>query len=219
VAERTSGLAAQASSSPAQLRALYDDWSPTYDADLASWGYVLPRQVADALTDFDRSGLVLDAGCGTGLVGHALAGHRMSTHQPSRVIGIDLSSSSLVEAASRSVYGDLLQTDLCRRLPFQDESFTSVVSVGVFTYLTNPGPTVSELLRVARPGGSVVFSQRTDLWEQRDCTRLVDDLVAMGACTAMVGAPQPYLPGHPEYADEIGAIITRLTKPARHGLD
>ena len=66
-----------------KLRAYYQDWAKTYDDDVASHGYGLPSMmvhtVEAALTALagedgriDRSVKVLDAGCGTGLVGAAL---------------------------------------------------------------------------------------------------------------------------------------------------
>ena len=74
-------------SDPDEARALYDEWAGTYDDDLASdsQGYVAPAVAADAVARASGvDGEILDAGCGTGLVGVALAerGRGASTGRP-----------------------------------------------------------------------------------------------------------------------------------------
>ena len=66
----------------------YDTWAETYDDDIRSWSYTAPEVVAEiVVTRMPDVTSVLDAGCGTGLVGHALraAGFLGEIH------GIDLS--------------------------------------------------------------------------------------------------------------------------------
>lgn len=88
-------------------------------------------------------------------------------------------------------------------------------SVGVFSYVRDTAATVAELLRVVQPGGSVIFTQRTDLWDQRDDAGLVRRLQDAGDCTAVVSEPMPYLPGHPDFGTEIGIRHVTLTRPNR----
>ena len=63
------------------LMAVYDDWAANYDHDLMdNWGYSTPARVADFLKRYLTvdDALILDAGCGTGLVGTALVANGLS---------------------------------------------------------------------------------------------------------------------------------------------
>ena len=222
------GLAAQFDAAPADVAALYDDWVATrYDADLAAWGYDAHVRAADMLstllstslssslsTSLSSSGSepasnspVLDAGCGSGLVGAEL---RLRGIEP--VIGGDFSPASVETARSRGVYHDVVELDLNRPLPFADGEFRAVVSVGVFSYLTDSEATIRELLRIVQVGGPVVFTQRTDLWEERDFAQLLGDLADAGVCDVTVSSPEPYLPLHPEFGGDIGVHYATLIR-------
>jgi predicted TPR repeat methyltransferase len=209
------GLAAQFKANPTQVASLYDDWVASgYDADLVAWGYDAPRVAAGLVVEAlstrrsgDLGGPVLDAGCGTGLVGTEL--RRLGVD---RITGGDFSPASVDTARSRGVYDEVVALDLNAPLDFADGRFRAVTSIGVFTYLTDSAATMSELLRIVEPSGFVVFTQRTDLWAERDFDLLVSSFVDAGRCAATVSAPSPYLPGHPEFGEHIGIRYTTLTK-------
>ena len=218
--EAGEGLAAQFHAAPADVAALYDDWVVTrYDADLAAWGYdahvraadmistLLPELGSTLLSTSASEGPVLDAGCGSGLVGAEL---RQRGIEP--VIGGDFSPASVETARSRGVYDEVVELDLNRPLPFADGQFRAVVSIGVFSYLTDSEATIRELLRIVQVGGPVVFTQRTDLWAERDFARLLSDLADEGLCAVTVSSPQPYLPLHPEFGGDIGVHYATLTR-------
>ena len=58
---------------PASVKQLYDDWAEGYNANLTAWGYDAPQVGVSYLTGHvDPGAPVLDAGCGTGLVGQHL---------------------------------------------------------------------------------------------------------------------------------------------------
>ncbi len=196
------GLSGQFSSSPAEVADLYDDWADGYDDDVASWGYEVPSLLVARLGAIDRSSPVLDAGCGTGQAGIALRAAGFSD-----VTGIDYSRASLESARKRQVdaqpvYRSLAHLDLTQPLPFASDSFGAVLSAGVFTYLPDIRSVVLELARVCHPNGRVVFSQRTDLWESRQCEDVLEALRPEVVSLAW-SEPQSYLPGHPEYGSDI----------------
>jgi predicted TPR repeat methyltransferase len=147
-----------ASQGEAQLRERYDVWAADYDRDLDDLKWMAPQAGAERCAHFAKSGAeILDAGCGTGLVGVSLAamGH-------TRVVGFDLSTGMLERSAERGVYTELHQGSLLDRLPFDDGRFGSVVSVGVFTLGHVDGSAFAELARVTEPGGHVSFTFRDD---------------------------------------------------------
>lgn len=204
-------LADQFGASIEEVIALYEEWaaSGTYDRDVDDWGYEAPdrgaSKVADAMARYP--GRVLDAGCGTGLVGAALAAVGVDD-----IVGGDVSPASLEVARDRGVYTDLIPLDLTAPLDLADGSFAATVSIGVFTYVADLDTALRELLRVVAPGGSVIFTQRTDLWAERNCDAILTDLVDEGLCTADITGPQPYLPGHPEFGDAVHIRYVTLVK-------
>jgi SAM-dependent methyltransferase len=144
-----------------QLRERYDVWAADYDSDLGDLSWTAPQAGAERCHHFAAPGAeILDAGCGTGLVGVSLAelGH-------SKVVGFDLSAGMLQRSADRGVYADLVQGSLLERLPFADGRFGSVVSVGVFTHGHVDGSAFAELARVTRSGGHVSITFRDDVMD------------------------------------------------------
>lgn len=205
------GLVASSEAPSDAIESLYDAWVTDYERDVLRWGYDAPevsaRRLAKA-TD-PRSVRVLDAGCGTGLTGVALASAGFV-----RVTGIDLSSASLAHAARRQVYDATVQVDLATGLPFGDDEFGALLCCGVLSYVHDVRSALAEFLRVVAPGGAVVFTQRTDLWADRETQQGIDDLVEAGRCSADVSGPQPYLPAHPEFTDSIGIRYVTLSVEA-----
>jgi ubiquinone/menaquinone biosynthesis C-methylase UbiE len=76
--------------------------------------------------------------------------------------GIDLSRAMLDVAQKRGIYNDLQQMVLGEHLDFSDNYFSAVVSKGVFTENHAPPESFDELIRVAKPGGYIIFSVRSD---------------------------------------------------------
>jgi predicted TPR repeat methyltransferase len=145
-----------------ELRERYDVWAADYDSDLGDLGWSAPQAAAVACARFARPDVeVLDAGCGTGLVGVSLAAMGFN-----RIVGFDLSPGMLRRSAERGVYSELLEGSLLERLPFDDGRFGSVVSVGVFTYGHVDGSAFGELARVTARGGYITITFRDDTVDQ-----------------------------------------------------
>lgn len=202
------GLTDQSKSPPARICKLYDSWAVNgYEKDILSWGYDAHGRVASIVVDHlkQQPGAVLDAGCGTGLVGAAL-----HAEQVRDLVGGDFTPACVKAARERGVYTSVDHLDLNKRLVFDDDQFAIAVSVGVFTYIKDTQAAIAELLRVTKPGGLVLFTQRTDVWKERHCDAIIKSFEAAGTCKATLSEPQPYLPGHPDYSDKIRIIYTTL---------
>ncbi len=143
---------------PEANRELYASWAETYESVfLAKNDYEYHQHVAAAfcaaqgnLDELD--GPVLDVGCGTGVVGAELARLGVGV-----IDGIDISPEMLAKAAVKnhdghSTYRQLLEADLTERLDLEGGSYAGIVSAGAFTHGHLGPESVSELLRVARPG-------------------------------------------------------------------
>jgi predicted TPR repeat methyltransferase len=197
------------SADSAEVVRRYDGWAASYDAELAEWAYEAPDVVADfvvgqGITD----GPVLDAGCGTGLVGRALrrAGYR------GEIEGLDASSQSLAVARASGEYRSLEVADLRRPLDIGDDRFGGLTCVGVMTYLSDVEACWREFARVVRPGGVIAVTQRDDLWADRGCQDVIDRLAADDVWAVVeVTGPRPYLPRNAGFGDAIGVryVVTR----------
>ncbi|MDW3213699.1 MAG: class I SAM-dependent methyltransferase [Ilumatobacteraceae bacterium] len=180
----------------------YDDWAGRYDDDLVDWSYEAPDVAARMLLEHGPNpSRVLDAGCGTGLVGRAL---RRAGHE-GELVGIDVSAASLELADRTGAYSATRAADLQQPLGFDDGSFAGLICVGVMTYVPGVEAAWREFARVVAPGGVVVVTQREDLWDERECRSVIDTLSDEGVWTPIeVTEAQPYLPGNDQYSDAIG---------------
>jgi ubiquinone/menaquinone biosynthesis C-methylase UbiE len=182
----------QGSTDPGEIAGRYDEWAESYDADLDSWAYQAPVVVARlVVTHHPEAGSVLDAGCGTGLVGRALR----ATGFTGRIEGLDVSRSSLRVAHRSGAYDALGPADLQQPLDVTEDAVDVLVCAGVMTYLPDVEAVWREFARVVRPGGLVVTTQREDLWIPRDCQGVIDRLEAEGVWTSLDSrGPAAYLP-------------------------
>lgn len=197
------------SADPASVGAYYDDWAERYDADLHDWAYRAPQIVATLLLEQTPETLsVLDAGCGTGMVGRALraAGFDGEIH------GVDLSEASLAIARESGWYTSLATANLQESLVFGDNSFDALACVGVMTYVPDVEACWREFCRIVRPGGVVAVTQRQDIWESRHCRAVVEHLHDEDVWQPIwISDAQPYLPDNEEFADRIGVHYVAAT--------
>lgn len=143
------------------LARLYDGWSASYDADMARVGYRHPSIALALLTRHAPRGAapVLDAGCGTGVLGEwlVIAGYPV-------VEALDISAGMLEVAAQRGCYAALHRAALGERLPFADGHFAAIIAAGVFSTGHVGIDGLDDLLRVCRPGGVIVLTVKDALW-------------------------------------------------------
>jgi predicted TPR repeat methyltransferase len=147
-----------------ELAEAYTNWAGDYDRDtLNKMGYVGPH-VAASMLDYhlaSKDCRVLDAGCGTGLVGEML--HRMGYEN---VDAMDFSKDMLDEAEKKGVYRKLFREDMNENLAIPDDSYDATICVGTFTY-AHVGPhAFDELVRVTRPGGHICFTIRDGAYQE-----------------------------------------------------
>lgn len=94
-------------------------------------------------------GKVLDIGIGAGpLV-------KRMVQQGAQVYGVDLSTPLLRRVRRR---GAVPVQAVGQKMPFRSKSFDSAISIDVIGHVKKPGPLISEMKRVLKPGGTMVFN-------------------------------------------------------------
>ncbi|KAL4911202.1 hypothetical protein BDW74DRAFT_172668 [Aspergillus multicolor] len=152
--------------------ALYEEWAASYNNDLAdaSQDYVAPLLTAQTALQLIKnvSGPVsiLDAGCGTGLVGQALS--TLSKGKGDLTIdGADLSPSMLKVAKDTKVYQELTKVDLTLPVNKAGDSYDVVTCCGTFTRgHVGPDPALREFIRLVKPGGVIVATVLHEIWQE-----------------------------------------------------
>jgi predicted TPR repeat methyltransferase len=156
-----------------QLTSLYDQWAANYDADMQQIGYLHAPVITGLISRHvpQRDAAMLDAGVGTGAIGNIL-----SLIGYNNLSGIDMSQGMLEVADKRGVYTDLRQGVLGETLPFPDGAFDAIYSTGTFTNGHAPASAFPELVRILEPGGVLLFTVGTIIWEEKGFRHMLDAL-------------------------------------------
>ncbi|MBM9614860.1 class I SAM-dependent methyltransferase [Desulfobulbus rhabdoformis] len=148
-----------------ELMDAYGEWANEYEKDTVDrFGYVAHIESADAFEQVmsHKGAYILDAGCGTGLVGKEL-----SQRGYQKVDALDCSEQMLGEARDKKVYHELFQADMSKRLEFEDNRYDAVICTGTFTYGHVQADAFEELVRITKPGGIICFTIREGAFD--DC--------------------------------------------------
>lgn len=192
---------------PSEHIALYDKWASTYNDDVMgpSTLYVGPKNTADAVLAHNGKidGAILDAGCGTGLSGVALA------QAGAKIIdGIDVSPGMLKLAKDTKVYRDLWPVDMTKPIEQPDNFYDVVTCVGTFTTgHVGPTPALEELVRVMKKGGLLVATILDNLWKPEGFETEVQRLREIGAVDVLSTDVEDYRRG-----DQARAVYLVLRK-------
>lgn len=193
--------AVYAAESPAALAAAYDAWAASYEAEMRAAGYRHPLIVTALLArHLPPGGPVLDAGCGTGLLGEWLG---LLGYGP--LDGLDLSPGMLAVAAGKGAYATLTQAALGGDLPFPPGRFAGIACAGVFTTGHVGAEALPGLAAVAAPGAVFVVTVKAPLWE----AGFAATAAAAGWCEVEVTAPYRSMPGEDATVPSRAAVFRR----------
>lgn len=142
---------------PAFVRALFDQYADRFDQHLVGkLGYGVPGRLREALGRLgtgEGAGLrVLDAGCGTGLMGveaRGLAG---------TLAGFDLAPRMVEKARARGVYDRLWVGELVEAFQAEPGAWDLLLAADVLVYLGDLDPVMRAAATALVPGGRFAFS-------------------------------------------------------------
>ena len=158
-------------------RDFYDTWANSYDSVVSENGYATPARCAAALAERigDKSGPILDIGCGTGISGTALKAVGFPT-----LDGCDFSAEMLAQAKDKNVYRDLFNTNLEEPFPFKPGTYAHLAAIGVLNPGHAPASTLDDVLMLLDSGGLFVFSLNDHALEDKSYEARINEHVDCG---------------------------------------
>ena len=146
----------------------YDQSAKVYDTQYSEEQEAKMKAALNCLKLRSNS-VVLDAGCGTGLLFPHIA------KRVKEVVGLDFSSRILQEAKRRTK--QLSNTALLRadadQTPFQNQTFDAVFAVTLLQNTSNPLYTLEEIKRVSKTQAVLVATGLKKEFTQRSFTKLL----------------------------------------------
>ena len=149
---------------PEEILKYYQDWTKEnkYNQDMVDLNYVAPKETVLVLKKYaaDNNWKILDAGCGTGLVGIELKKNGYSN-----IEGVDLSQ-NMLDLIPRNIYKKIEKVDLNKPLKFNTNMYDAVTCVGTFTYGHVKPQALNELIRIIKNKGLICFTINEGVYEK-----------------------------------------------------
>ena len=149
---------------PEELLKYYQDWTKKskYNQDMIDWNYTAPQETVSVLKKyvFNKNCKILDAGCGTGLVGIELKKNGYSN-----IEGIDFSQ-DMLNLVPQKVYKKIEKVDLNKPLKFETNMYDVVMCIGTFTYGHVKPQALDELIRITKNKGLICFTINEGIYEE-----------------------------------------------------
>lgn len=180
----------------------YDRWAGVYDRDLDQGEYQQPKRCAEALFELvsDSDIKILDVGCGTGLSGLSL---KEKGYQ--HVDGCDLSQGMLDRASKLNIYGHLFTCNLNEPpLDVKDNVYDAITAVGVFSFGHIMPEAVDELLRIVKPGGTIIIGLNDHYYDEGSLTTKLAELEVSKSLEIVKQKHGEHIPGN----DLMGWVLT-----------
>jgi len=148
----------------------YDQTTETYDQQYMEEQDLKITAALEFLTQpVDKNALILDAGCGTGILFPHIA------KKVKQIVGIDTSTKLLKKAKDNKVYCNtaLIKAD-ADFLPFKTETFTYTFAFTLLQNTPNPQGTVEETRRVTRRDATLVITGLKKSFTQAAFVKLLE---------------------------------------------
>ena len=147
-----------------ELLKYYRDWTNKnkYNKDMVEWKYTAPQETVSVLKKyvFKKNCKILDAGCGTGLVGIELKKNGYSN-----IEGVDFSQ-NMLGLVPQGIYKKIGKVDLNKPLKFKANMYDVIMCVGTFTYGHVKPKALDELIRITKNRGLICFTINEGIYEE-----------------------------------------------------
>jgi len=159
---------------PEELLKYYQDWTDNnkYNKDMVDWNYTAPQETVSILKKYalNKNSKILDAGCGTGLVGIEL-----KKYSYSNIEGVDFSQ-SMLDLTPDNVYQTAKSVDLNEPLMYDDDTFDVIICVGTFTFGHVKAHALDEFVRVTKKDGYICFTINEGVYAEYKFDKKIDEL-------------------------------------------
>ncbi len=156
---------------PKEILKYYRNWSANnnYEKDLEGWNYLAPLLSCQLFNSqkINQNSLILDAGCGTGLVGKILKNKGYNN-----VEGLDFSS-EMLDLIPLDIYKKTYQADLNKKLQIPDNFYDHALCVGTFTYGHARANAFYEFHRILKNNSYFAFSINEGVFKSYDFEKAI----------------------------------------------
>ena len=159
---------------PEELLKYYQDWTDNnkYNKDMVDWNYTAPQETVSVLKKYalNKNSNILDAGCGTGLVGIQLKKYGYLN-----IEGVDFSQ-SMLNLVPQNIYKKIEKIDLNKPLKFKNNIYDVVMCVGTFTYGHVKPHALDEIIRITKNKGLICFTVNEGIYEEYGFDKKIKEL-------------------------------------------
>ena len=169
----------------------YDNWTNKfqYNQDMVDWQYTAPKHSVNLFKQHapNKGIQILDAGCGSGLVGTELKKEGYIN-----VKGVDFSQ-SMLDLVPDEIYNSIKLIDLNEPLYFEDNYFDAIMCVGTFTYGHVKAHTLNEFIRITKNNGLICFTVNEGIYSKYEFDKKIEELSINNLWKIIKLAKSPYI--------------------------
>ena len=159
---------------PEELLKYYQNWTNNnkYNKDMVDWNYTAPQETVSVLKKYalNKNSKILDAGCGTGLVGIQLKKYGYLN-----IEGVDFSQ-SMLDLVPQNIYQKIEKIDLNKPLKYKNNIYDIVMCVGTFTYGHVKPHALDEIIRITKNKGLICFTVNEGIYEEYGFDKKIKEL-------------------------------------------
>ena len=152
----------------------YDEWTieNKYDKDMVDWKYSGPQETVNLFKKYapNQDIKILDAGCGTGLVGVELKKNGFNN-----LDGADFSQ-KMLDLVPENIYQNLFKIDLNKKVIINDNTYDGITCVGTFTFGHVNPPALDEMVRICKTGSLIGFTINIGIYEEYGFDKKIKEL-------------------------------------------
>ena len=169
----------------------YDNWThkSQYNQDMVDWQYTAPQHSVNLFKHHapNKDMRILDAGCGSGLVGMELKKEGFMNLR-----GVDFSQ-SMLDLVPDEIYNSIELIDLNKPLYFKDNHFDAIMCVGTFTYGHVKAHTLNEFIRITKNNGLICFTVNEGIYSEYEFDKKIEELSRNNLWRIIKLAKSPYI--------------------------